>query len=133
MSRGTPWIQVWKVGTAGMLLSRMARAARSLTGKKVSMSKTPSFSKGGLWVCRMRSARVRSRPCRQACWKMLLSRMCSRDCTGSISSKPTKVSKAVTVPLIFSNSSCWLPSQGMSGALREARMEMGMLASEPGV
>ncbi len=59
--------------------------------------------------------------------------MCSRERTGSMSVRPTSPSSAVTVLEIFSRKISRLPSQGMEGDFREARMLTGAPASEPGV
>ena len=98
-----------------MLLSSIASSKRSFSGKKVLTSNTPSLWKGGVCVCRISSPRSRSWPWLQAFSKMLDSRMCSRERTGSISLSPTSPSRAVTVPEIFSRSSLAVALPGESG------------------
>ena len=59
------------------------------------------------------SPRSRSLPWLQAFSKILASRICSRERTGSISFRPIRPSRAVTVPEICSRRSSLLSSQGI--------------------
>ena len=83
MSMGAPAIQLAKLGAASRPLSLSAKAIRSLGGKNVSRSSTPSLRNGGCCTWASSVARSRSRPAVQAVVMMVASRMCSRDDNGS--------------------------------------------------
>ena len=65
--------------------------------------------------------------------KMLLSKMCSRDRTGSMSVIPISPKIAVTVLEICSRRDSSFPAQARSGAAKEDKIEIGRPASDPGV
>ncbi len=116
-----------------MLFRRMARPVRSFSGKNVFTSNTPSLAKGGDWICMISSPRSRLWPWLQALARMLDSRMCSRLWTGSMSFRPVRPSRAVTVPLICSLRASSLPCQGRLGTPSEVSTLRGTPAVEPGV
>src|SRR3989304_1045873 len=77
MESGSLSSQAENPGAARRLLSFMAKANRSLEGKKDSRSKTPMRATGGVWIAWMNPARSRSCPFFQAVSRMVERRMCS--------------------------------------------------------
>ena len=132
MSSGSPCIQAANEGDATRPFSRMASAIRSLAGKNVSSSNTPSRRIGGSWICMSRVARSRSTDCLHACSTRFASRMCSRLWMGS-ASMPASTSRPDTRPSIssLSASSSWAAAP--FGADRLPRTLSGIPAVEPGV
>ena len=83
MSKAWPCIQPAKAGEAIRLFSDMASLARSLTGKNESISITPTFLIGGVWMNRIKFSIDRSWPLDQASLRIFDRRMCSRLVSGS--------------------------------------------------
>ena len=110
----------------------MASAIRSLGGKNVSSSKTPSRRIGGSWICIRSEERSRSMPCPQACSTRFASRMCSRLVTGS-ASMPASTRRPDTRPSISSRRVSWSCAAPAFGAERSPRTFRGIPAVEPGV
>ena len=132
MSSGSPSSHAENPGAARRLLSFMARAKRSLEGKKDSRSKTPTRAKGGAWIAWMNPARSRSCPCFQAVSRIVERRICSRLWIGS-ASIPRRLSRLVTVVAIRSPSSSLSPVTAFPGKENDLRMETGSPAVLPGV
>ena len=130
MSIGSPVSQVAKEGEASNPLSLMAKAMRSVGGKKASSSSTPSLRMGGCCTCASSVPRSRLCPLDHAFWIRLASRMCSREESGS-PEMPSMPRTLVTYPSISSLTTSGSVSTG--GAVRSPTMLTGRPADEPGV
>src|SRR3990172_3734242 len=122
MESGSPESQAENPGAARRLLIFMAKANRSLDGKKDSRSKTPTRDTGGDWIAWMNPARSRSFPCFHAASRMVERRMCSLLWMGS-ADVPRRLSRLATVVPIRSPSSSLSSTTAFPGKANDVRME----------
>ena len=95
MSSGAPAAHAANEGEASRPLSLMASVVRSAGGKNWSSSNTPSLRIGGCCTWPTSVPRSSDWPCVHAVSMRLLSRMCSRDDSGS-AAMPTRPSRPET-------------------------------------
>ena len=132
MSSGGPSSQVENPGEARRLLNFNARTCRDFSGRNDSRSITPTLSKAGRWMCRIRISSVRSPPCIHACWKMADNSTASGVRSDSPPA-PTSDSNDDTVLSIRSPNNSESSTISNGGAANELRIDTGIPARLPGV
>ena len=110
----------------------MASSFRSLRGYTLSSDRAPSFSKGGSATAGISVSRLRPFPARHARSMSVVSRMYSRERSGSASIR-SRPSRPEAIPAISSRRSSSADSKGTGGASSDWRMFSGTPAVEPGV